>query len=67
MSKGMLPEYRLSVPIKGAKSIEKGRWASQPVKGTLKTENQSYETTVKYRGAHIRKFPKKSYDFVFPS
>ncbi|MGG1574241.1 CotH kinase family protein [Fictibacillus sp. NRS-1165] len=60
-----IPKYYLKVPIKGAKTIEKGKWAKQPVKGKIKTGGTTWSTKVKFRGAHILSFPKKSYDLEF--
>lgn len=65
MGRKSIPEYRLTVPIKSTKMIHIGNWANRPVRGKLITEGRAFDTMAAYRGAHIRAFPKKSYDLSF--
>ncbi|MED2971283.1 CotH kinase family protein [Fictibacillus sp. B-59209] len=65
MQNNAIPEYNISVPFKGVKWIQKGKWANEAVAGVIKAGDKPYEMLIKYRGAHIRSFPKKSYDLLF--
>ena len=60
-----IPEYRLSIDKKGIKKLKKDKWSDQLVPAVLQVNHTNYDVETTYRGAHTRKFKKKSFMVEF--
>ena len=60
-----IPHYHLSIDKKGMKKLKKDKWSDQLVPAVLQVDQTNYEVKTTYRGAHTRKFKKKSYMVEF--
>jgi spore coat protein H len=58
-------KFNINVPSKKLRKLQNDIWRESPIKATLYVEEDSYPTKMLYRGHHIRKFRKKSYDLYF--
>jgi spore coat protein H len=59
------PTYSIFIPLQEFKELRSDLWADDPVRAKLLTADKSYNIGIAYRGSHIRKFPKKSYQIFF--
>ncbi|WP_102027844.1 CotH kinase family protein [Salirhabdus sp. Marseille-P4669] len=60
-------QYEIIANPKKLKKLRNDPWSDTPVPGKLQLLNQIYDMDLLYRGHHIRKLPKKSYDITFPN
>lgn len=57
--------YQLFIHPTDLKELKSDIWCNDPVPGQLKIGGKRLEIDVNYRGAHIRKYQKKSYEITF--
>ncbi|WP_349410070.1 CotH kinase family protein [Pseudalkalibacillus sp. SCS-8] len=62
-----IPSYKIELDPSDLKKMKKDIWSEDPVEATLTVGNNCYDIGFLFRGAHIRKVKKKSYQFIFPS
>lgn len=60
-----LPSYSMFVNPNDLKELRNDIWCEDPVKAKLKMDGKQHTVKLLYRGSHIRKFKKKSYQIVF--
>ncbi|MHC0037067.1 CotH kinase family protein [Pseudoneobacillus sp. C159] len=65
MDQYQLPTYSLFIHPNDLKELRSDIWCEDPVQGSLKIDKKRLDVDVIYRGAHTRKFPKKSYNIQF--
>ncbi|WP_221563429.1 CotH kinase family protein [Alkalihalobacillus sp. TS-13] len=61
-----IPSYEIHINEDVYKRFKKDVWSEDPVDAVLVVGDNKYEIQLLYRGAHIRKVTKKSYQFIFP-
>ncbi|WP_261132151.1 CotH kinase family protein [Bacillus sp. Marseille-Q3570] len=61
-----IPSYEIHIDDDVYKHFLKDVWSEDPVDAELIVGDNKYEIQLLYRGAHIRKVSKKSYQFIFP-
>ncbi|WP_085524168.1 CotH kinase family protein [Tuberibacillus sp. Marseille-P3662] len=60
-----VPTYDISISPSDLKKLRSDIWSDQMVQASLSFDNVIYDAEIGYRGAHIRKFPKKSFQCHF--
>jgi spore coat protein H len=60
-----LPQYKLFINPIGLKELKRDIWIDDPIPAQLTIEGKKLEIDLSYRGSHIRKFLKKSYQISF--
>jgi spore coat protein H len=60
-----LTNYQLYIHPLDLKELKKDIWNDEPVPGLLTINNKKYDVDIVYRGSHIRKLKKKSYNISF--
>ncbi|MBS4174969.1 CotH kinase family protein [Bacillus sp. FJAT-49736] len=63
--KDKLPKYQLYVHPLDLRELKKDIWNEEPVPGQLTINKRKFDVDIVYRGSHIRKFAKKSYNVSF--
>lgn len=57
--------FKLFIHPADLKELKSDIWCDEPVSGQLKLGGKKFDIDVNYRGSHIRKFRKKSYEISF--
>jgi spore coat protein H len=60
-----LPQYKLFINPIGLKELKRDIWIDDPIPAQLTIEGKKLDIDLSYRGSHIRKFLKKSYQISF--
>jgi spore coat protein H len=60
-----LPVYQVFIHPNDLKELRTDIWCDDPVVGSLKVNKKKWDIDIVYRGAHTRKFKKKSYHINF--
>ena len=60
-----LPAFRLNIHQSRLTELKKDIWSDKAVPGVLQTGSANIPVFVSYRGSHIRKLKKKSYDIQY--
>ncbi len=60
-----IPQYYLFIHPMDLKELKSDIWINEPVQASLKYGKKKVEIDLAYRGSHIRKFKKKSYQIAF--
>ncbi|WP_408010467.1 CotH kinase family protein [Pseudalkalibacillus sp. A8] len=61
-----IQSYKVHIDDDDYKYFREDVWAEEPVHAELMVGDNVYDIDFLYRGAHIRKVTKKSYQFIFP-
>lgn len=65
MDNAKLPHYKLFINPVDLKELRRDIWIDEPLPAKLTIDEKKLEVDLAYRGSHIRKFPKKSYQLYF--
>lgn len=65
MDQSQLPIYHLYIHPNDLRALRTDIWSEDPVQGSLKIDKKKLDIDLVYRGAHTRKFKKKSYNIQF--
>lgn len=65
MNQNELPTYYLYIHPSNLKELRSDIWNEDPFQGSLKINKKKLDVDLLYRGAHTRKFKKKSYNISF--
>lgn len=60
-----LQQYKLFINPTGFRELKRDIWIDDPIPAQLTVEGKKLEIDLSYRGSHIRKFLKKSYQISF--
>ncbi|MFC4620180.1 CotH kinase family protein [Camelliibacillus cellulosilyticus] len=60
-----LPVYSIFMHPQDLRELKRDIWCDEPLPAKLKIGKRHYEIDIVYRGSHIRKWEKKSYDLFF--
>ncbi|TCP24508.1 spore coat protein H [Scopulibacillus darangshiensis] len=60
-----VPSYNILINPRDLRALRDDIWCDDPVPAKLVFEKRQYNIDIAYRGAHIRKFKKKSYHITF--
>lgn len=56
-----IPSYNITIEPEDLDELQADLWSDDPVMAYLEINRNVYDIDIVYRGSHIRKFPKKSY------
>jgi spore coat protein H len=65
MSENQLPTYNLYIHPSDLREMRRDIWNEDPFQASLKIDKKKWDIDILYRGAHTRKFKKKSYHIQF--